>query len=36
MAAVPQDFGWIYEYDVQQALAASGAASVDHSRNGTR
>jgi len=36
VAAVPQDFGWIHEYDVQQALAASGAASVGHSRNDTR
>jgi hypothetical protein len=33
---VPQDFGWIHEYDVQQALEASGAASVGHSRNETR
>jgi salicylate hydroxylase len=36
VAAVPQDFGWIHSYDVQQALAASGAASVGHSRNDTR
>jgi len=36
LATVPQDFGWIHEYDVQQALEASGAASVGHSRNETR
>src|SRR3984957_15342752 len=36
VAAVPQDFGWIHSYDVQQALAASGAASVGHSRNDMR
>jgi salicylate hydroxylase len=35
VTAVPQDFGWIHSYDVQQALAASGAASVGHSRNDT-
>jgi salicylate hydroxylase len=32
VAAVPQDFGWIHSYDVQQALAASGAASVGRTR----
>jgi salicylate hydroxylase len=36
VAAVPQDFGWIHSYDVQQALAASGAPSVGPSRNDTR
>jgi salicylate hydroxylase len=36
VAAVPRDFGWIHSYDVQQALAASGAASAGHSRNDTR
>jgi salicylate hydroxylase len=36
VAAVPQDFAWIHEYDVQQALAASGAVSVGHSRNEPR
>ena len=33
MAAVPRDFGWIHEYDVQQALQASGAAAAG---SGTR
>ena len=33
MAAVPRDFGWIHEYDVQQALEASGAAAAG---SGTR
>ncbi len=33
MAAVPRDFGWIHEYDVQQALQASGAAATG---SGTR
>jgi salicylate hydroxylase len=36
LAMVPQDFGWIHEYDVQQALEASGAPSVGHSRNEAR
>jgi salicylate hydroxylase len=36
LAMVPQDFGWIHEYDVQQALETSGAASAVHSRNETR
>ena len=26
VATVPEDFGWIHEYDVQQALRAAGAA----------
>jgi hypothetical protein len=33
VAAVPRDFGWIHEYDVQQALQASGAAAAG---SGTR
>lgn len=31
VARVPQDFGWIHDYDVQQALQASGTAPAAHS-----
>ena len=34
VGTVPEDFGWIHEYDVQQALQASGAAAATGS--GTR
>jgi salicylate hydroxylase len=34
VATVPEDFGWIHAYDVQQALQASGAAAAAGS--GTR
>lgn len=33
MATVPQDFRWIHEYDVQQALQSAGAAPVARSRS---
>ena len=36
VAAVPQDFGWIHSYDVQQALEASGAAPAAGSRREER
>jgi 2-polyprenyl-6-methoxyphenol hydroxylase-like FAD-dependent oxidoreductase len=36
VATVPQDYGWIHDYDVQQALQASGAAPAAHSRNEAR
>jgi salicylate hydroxylase len=36
LAAVPQDFGWIHEYDVQQALEASGTAPAARSRQEAR
>ena len=33
MATVPQDFGWIHEYDAQQALQLAGAVPVARSRS---
>ena len=33
MATVPQDFGWIHEYDVQQALQLAGAVPMTRSRS---
>ena len=32
MATVPRDFGWIHEYDVQQALQLAGAVPMTRSR----